>query len=48
VDSRASTEDFLLKTPELRSHAIDSPAGGKWDAYEWVLLIGAHSQRHTK
>jgi hypothetical protein len=28
---------------------VDSPAGaGKWDAYEWVLLIGAHSERHTK
>jgi hypothetical protein len=48
VDSRATTEDFLKKTADLRAHAIDSPVGGKWDAYEWVLLIGAHSERHTK
>jgi len=48
VESRATTEDFLKKTADLRGHAIDSPAGGKWDAYEWVLLIAAHSERHTK
>ena len=48
VESRATTEEFLKKTSDLRGHAIDSPAGVKWDAYEWVLLIGAHSQRHTK
>jgi len=28
--------------------AVDSPAGGKWDAYEFVLMIAAHSERHTK
>jgi hypothetical protein len=49
VESRATTEDFLKKTADLRGHAVDSPSGGgKWDAYEWVLLIGAHSERHTK
>jgi hypothetical protein len=48
VESRAVTEEFLTKTPDLRAHAGDSPAGGKWDAYEFVLLIAAHSQRHTK
>jgi len=29
----------------LRGHAIDSPAGGKWDDYEWALLIAAHSEQ---
>ena len=47
VESRAKTEDFLKTTPGLRDHAVDSPAGGKWVAYEFVLLIGAHSERHT-
>jgi hypothetical protein len=48
VESRATTEDFLKKTADLRGHAVDGPLGGKWDAYEFILLIGAHSERHTK
>jgi len=48
VESRGQTEDFLKKTPDLRGHAIDSPMGQKLDGYEWVLLIAAHSERHTK
>ncbi len=48
VESRVTTEDFLKKTPDLRAHAEDSPLGSKLDAYEWVLFIAAHSQRHTK
>lgn len=48
VDSRMQTEDFLKKTPDLRAHAADSPLGQKLDAYEWVLFIAAHSERHTK
>jgi hypothetical protein len=32
----------------LRDHAIDSPLGKKLDAYQWVLFISAHSERHTK
>lgn len=47
VESRAKTEDFVKNTPGLRDHAVDSPAGTKWDAYEFVLLIAAHSERHT-
>jgi hypothetical protein len=23
------------------------PSGAKWDAYEFILLIAAHSERHT-
>jgi uncharacterized damage-inducible protein DinB len=48
VESRAQTEEFLKKTPDLRAHAVDSPLGPKLDAYEWVLFIAAHSERHTK
>jgi hypothetical protein len=49
VESRTTTENFLKDTSDLRAHAADSPMGGpKLDAYEWVLFVAAHSQRHTK
>jgi hypothetical protein len=51
VESRAITEDFVKNTPDLRGHAVDGPMGPnapKIDGYEWILLIGAHSERHTK
>jgi hypothetical protein len=48
VESRATTEAYLKNTPDLRAHAVDSPMGMKLDGYEWVLLIAAHSERHTK
>ena len=46
VESRATTEDFLKNTPGLRAHVADSPLG-KLDGYEFILLIAAHSERHT-
>ena len=46
--SRAKTVKFLKDTNDLRAHATDSPFGKKLDAYEWVLFIAAHSERHTK
>ena len=48
LEARTTTEDFLKKTPDLREHAADSPLGKKLDAYEWILFISAHSERHTK
>ncbi len=48
LESRAKTEEFLKTTSDLRGHVADSPVGGKWDAYEYILLIAAHSERHTK
>jgi hypothetical protein len=49
VKSRAQTIEFLKTTPDLREHAADSPIGGpKWDGYEFLLFMGAHSARHTK
>jgi len=47
-ESRKKTEDLLKNTTDLRDHAIDSPMGQKLDAYEWILFIAAHSDRHTK
>lgn len=48
LETRATTEEFLKTTTDLRAHATDSPMGVKLDGYEWVLLIAAHSERHTK
>jgi DinB family protein len=47
VESRATTESFLKGAAGLRDHVTDSPMG-KLDGYEFVLLIAAHSERHTK
>src|SRR6266481_1243505 len=43
----AAAEDFLRTATGLRDHVADSPMG-KLDGYEFVLLIAAHSERHTK
>jgi hypothetical protein len=47
VETRTATEDFLKASTGLRDHVADSPIG-KLDGYEFVLLIAAHSERHTK
>lgn len=47
--SRAKTIEFLKSTPDLREHAsADNPFQQPMDAYEWMLFISAHSERHTK
>jgi hypothetical protein len=46
--SRAKTAALLQETPGLRDHAIDSPLGKKLDAYQWILFIAAHCERHTR
>ena len=48
LESRQTTEAFLTSHNDLRDHATDSPLGKKLDAYEWILFLTAHSQRHTK
>lgn len=48
LKSRARTIEFLKSTPDLREHVADSPIGQPLDAYEWLLFIAAHSERHTK
>jgi uncharacterized cupredoxin-like copper-binding protein len=47
VESRTKTEDFVRSTPGIRDHVLESPVGNL-DGYEFVLLIAAHSERHTK
>ncbi|MBM3776177.1 MAG: DinB family protein [Acidobacteria bacterium] len=45
--SRARTARYLETTQEdLRSHFGQHPAG-LLDAYQWFLLISAHTERHT-
>jgi len=48
LKSRAATIEFMKTTPDLREHVADSPLGQLLDGYEWLLFIGAHSERHTK
>ncbi len=46
-ESRAKTIALMQETPDLRAHAMESPLG-KLDAYQWLLFISAHTERHTK
>lgn len=47
--SRANTMQFLQSTQGLRDHvSSDNPFKQPMDAYEWLLFIAAHSERHTK
>jgi uncharacterized damage-inducible protein DinB len=48
LQSRAATIEYMKTNAELRAHVADSPLGMPLDGYEWLLFIGAHSQRHTK
>jgi uncharacterized protein (DUF2237 family) len=48
LESRAKTVELLRTTPDLRAHVVDSGLLGKIDAYERILFIAAHSERHTK
>lgn len=41
IDYIRTTED------DLRSHFSPHPAAGMLDAYDWVLLMSAHTERHT-
>jgi hypothetical protein len=50
--NRWATREELTKAFEasrhLRDHFGPHPAMGTLDAYQWILLISAHSERHTK
>lgn len=48
LESRAKTVELLKTTPDLRAHIVDSGLLGKIDAYERILFVAAHSERHTK
>jgi len=48
-DSRKATMDYVRTTnDDLRDHFGPHPMLGTMDAYQWILLISAHSERHTK
>jgi len=47
--ARSATEDYIRTTnDDLRDHFGPHPLLGTMDAYQWILLISAHSERHTK
>jgi len=47
--SRQATMDYVRTTnDDLRDHFGPHPLLGSMDAYQWILLISAHSERHTK
>lgn len=47
-DSRAVTIEYIRTTnDDLRDHFFDHPVFGTLDGYQWLLLISAHSARHT-
>ncbi len=47
-DSRKATMGYIRTTnDDLRDHFFDHPAFGTLDGYQWLLLISAHSARHT-
>lgn len=48
LKTRERTIEFLKSTPDLRDHVTDSPLGQPLDAYQWLLYMSAHSERHTK
>ena len=46
--SRDRTIAYVEKTnDELRNHIAPHPTMGDLDAYQWILLISAHSERHV-
>ena len=48
-DSRKATMDYVRTTnDDLRDHFGPHPVFGSLDAYQWILLISTHSERHTK
>jgi hypothetical protein len=48
VEQRDKNIEFVQTTNEdLRDHFMPHPALGPLDDYQWILLIAAHSRRHT-
>jgi uncharacterized damage-inducible protein DinB len=47
-ESRARTISYVRDTQDdLRAHFADHPVLKTLDGYQWVLLLSAHSRRHT-
>lgn len=47
LKSRDRSLDLMKASGDLRSHTTTSPLG-TFDAYEWLIFMSAHSERHTK
>lgn len=48
-DARAANLHYISTTSDdLRDHFFDHPVFGTLDGYQWLLLISAHSARHTE
>ena len=46
--ARRQTQEFAAGTrADLRRHFYKHPVFGELDLYQWLLLISAHSERHT-
>lgn len=48
LTGREQTIAILKSTRDLRAHAVNHPAFGSLDGYEWVLTEAAHTERHTR
>jgi len=47
-ERRKANMDYIRTTnDDLRDHFFDHPVFGTLDDYQWLLLISAHSARHT-
>lgn len=47
-ESRDGHIDYIDKTQDdLRDHFAPHPVAGLLDGYQWILLISAHTERHT-
>jgi len=45
---RTKTITFTRETPlPLHDHILPHPALGPMDAYQWIMFIGAHTERHA-
>jgi DinB superfamily len=48
-DSRKATMDYVrTSNDDFRDHLGPHPVFGALDGYQWILLLSAHSERHTK
>lgn len=48
-ESRDRSIAYIENTQDdLRDHFAPHPAAGTLDAYQWILLMSAHSERHTE
>jgi DinB superfamily len=46
--SRDANIDYIEKTnDDLRAHSAQGPTGSPIDGYRWILLMSAHTERHT-